>query len=62
MAQIQHSFSKNDGYYTPAYEVYPIMKFLNLGTAIWCPPQYEGKSASKRNSCVVGDTMMAVFL
>ena len=37
MAQIQHSFSTNDEYYTPAYAVYPILKYLNFGTTIWCP-------------------------
>ncbi|MBD5456928.1 MAG: sugar-phospahte nucleotidyltransferase [Lachnospiraceae bacterium] len=37
MAQIQHSFSTNDEYYTPAYAVIPILKYLKSGTTIWCP-------------------------
>ena len=37
MAQIQHSFSRNDEYYTPAYAVIPILKYLKLGATIWCP-------------------------
>lgn len=37
MAQIQHSFSRNDEYYTPAYAVRPIINYLKPGTVIWCP-------------------------
>ena len=37
MAQIQHSFSRNDEYYTPAYAVIPILKYLKSGATIWCP-------------------------
>ena len=37
MAQIQHSLSRNDEYYTPAYAVIPILKYLKLGATIWCP-------------------------
>ncbi len=37
MAQIQYQFSKRDEYFTPSYAVYPIMKRLQPGTAIWCP-------------------------
>lgn len=37
MAQIQHSFSRNDEYYTPAYAVRPILNYLKPGTVIWCP-------------------------
>ena len=37
MAQIQYKFNKNDEYYTPAYAVYPIMKYLKKKSTIWCP-------------------------
>ena len=37
MAQIQYKFNKNDEYYTPAYAVYPIAKYLKQGSTIWCP-------------------------
>ena len=37
MTQIQHSFSRNDEYYTPAYAVIPILKYLKSGATIWCP-------------------------
>ena len=37
MAQIQHSFSRNDEYYTPAYAVIPILQYLKSGATIWCP-------------------------
>ena len=37
MAQIQYKFNKNDEYYTPAYAVYPIAKYLKEGSTIWCP-------------------------
>lgn len=37
MGQIQYSFNKNDEYYTPAYAIYPIIKFLKPGSIIWCP-------------------------
>lgn len=37
MAQIQYQFSKRDEYFTPSYAVYPIMKRLRPGAAIWCP-------------------------
>ena len=37
MAQIQHSFSRNDEYYTPAYAVYPVINYLKPASTIWCP-------------------------
>lgn len=37
MAQIQYRFQKNDEYFTPANAVYPIMKRLKAGAAVWCP-------------------------
>ena len=37
MAQIQYKFNKNDEYYTPAYAVYPIAKYLKEGSTVWCP-------------------------
>ena len=37
MAQIQYKFNKNDEYYTPAYAVYPIIKYLKPHSTIWCP-------------------------
>lgn len=37
MSQIQYQFNKNDEYYTPAYAVYPIMKWLKPNSTIWCP-------------------------
>lgn len=37
MAQIQYSFNKNDEYYTPAYAVEPITKYLTPGSTVWCP-------------------------
>ena len=37
MNQIQFQFHKNDEYFTPAYAVYPIMKRLKTGAAVWCP-------------------------
>ena len=37
MSQIQYKFNKNDEYYTPAYAVYPILKFLKPYSTIWCP-------------------------
>ena len=29
--------SRNDEYYTPACAIYPIMKYLERGSVIWCP-------------------------
>lgn len=29
--------SKNDEYYTPAYAVQPIIKYLKRGSTVWCP-------------------------
>lgn len=37
MATMQYKFNKNDEYYTPAYAVYPIAKYLKEGSIIWCP-------------------------
>lgn len=37
MAQIQFQFQKRDEYFTPEYAVYPIMKRLKPGAAVWCP-------------------------
>ena len=37
MSQMQYKFNKNDEYYTPAYAVYPIAKYLKEGSTIWCP-------------------------
>ena len=37
MSQIQYKFNKNDEYYTPAYAVYPIIKYLKPNSTIWCP-------------------------
>ena len=37
MAQIQYKFNKNDEYYTPSYAVYPIVKYLEPNSTIWCP-------------------------
>lgn len=37
MAQLQYKFNKNDEYYTPAYAVTPIIKYLKEGSTIWCP-------------------------
>ena len=37
MAQIQYKFNKNDEYYTPAYAVEPIIKYLTPNSTIWCP-------------------------
>ena len=37
MAQIQHSFNRNDEYYTPAYAVYPIINYLKPDASVWCP-------------------------
>lgn len=37
MAQLQYKFNKNDEYYTPAYAVYPIIKYLKPNSVIWCP-------------------------
>lgn len=37
MAQIQHSFSQNDEYYTPACAVYLIISYLKPEAAVWCP-------------------------
>ena len=37
MTQIQYKFNKNDEYYTPAYAVYPIIKYLKPNSIIWCP-------------------------
>ena len=37
MSQIQYKFNKNDEYFTPAYAVYPIMKYLKPNSTIWCP-------------------------
>lgn len=37
MAQIRRHFQKNDEYLTPAYAVYPIIKRLKAGSAVWCP-------------------------
>lgn len=37
MGQIQYKFNKNDEYYTPKYAVYPILKYLNPNSIIWCP-------------------------
>ena len=35
--QIQYSFNKNDEYYTPAYAVKPLLKYLKPNSKIWCP-------------------------
>lgn len=37
MSQLQYKFNKNDEYYTPAYAVYPIVKYLKPHSIIWCP-------------------------
>lgn len=37
MPQIAYTFSKNDEWYTPAYAVYPIIRFLKPNSVIWCP-------------------------
>lgn len=37
MGQIQYKFNKNDEYYTPAYAVYPIIKYIKPNSVIWCP-------------------------
>ena len=37
IAQLQYKFNKNDEYYTPAYAVEPIAKYLKEGSTIWCP-------------------------
>lgn len=37
MAQIQYKFNKNDEYFTPAYAVQPIVKYLIPNSTIWCP-------------------------
>ena len=37
MGTMQYKFNKNDEYYTPAYAVYPIAKYLKEGSTIWCP-------------------------
>lgn len=37
MSQIQYKFNKNDEYYTPSYAVYPILKYLEPKSTIWCP-------------------------
>lgn len=37
MAQLQYKFNKNDEYYTPAYAVLPIEKYLKRKSTIWCP-------------------------
>ena len=37
MKQFQYRFNKNDEYFTPEYAVYPIMKRLKPGAAVWCP-------------------------
>ena len=37
MAQIQYKFNKNDEYYTPAYAVKPLLKYLPPHSNIWCP-------------------------
>jgi len=35
--QIQYTFNKNDEYYTPAYAVRPILKYLKPNAKIWYP-------------------------
>lgn len=47
MAQIQFSFNKNDEYYTPAYAVYPILKYLKPESVIWCPFDTEDSNFVK---------------
>ena len=37
IAQLQYKFNKNDEYYTPAYAVYSIIKYLKPNSTIWCP-------------------------
>lgn len=37
MSQIQYKFNKNDEYYTPAYAVKPLLKYLPQHSNIWCP-------------------------
>lgn len=37
MSQIQYKFNKNDEYYTPAYAVKPLLKYLLPHSNIWCP-------------------------
>lgn len=47
MSQIQYKFNKNDEYNTPAYAVYPIMKYLKNGSTIWCPFDEESSNYVK---------------
>lgn len=37
MPQKECKYSKNDEWYTPAYAVYPIVKYLKPNSVIWCP-------------------------
>ena len=37
MAQMQHSFRRNDEYYTPAYAICTNMNYLKPGAVIWYP-------------------------
>ena len=37
IAQLQYKFNKNDEYYTPAYAIEPIVKYIKTGSTIWCP-------------------------
>lgn len=37
MVQHQWQFQKNDEYYTPPCAVYPVMRRLRKGAAVWCP-------------------------
>ncbi|MFR3947112.1 MAG: hypothetical protein ACLTZM_08445 [Ruminococcus sp.] len=37
MAQMRCHFQKNDEYTTSAYAVYPIIKRIKAGSAVWCP-------------------------
>ena len=37
MSTVYYKYNKNDEYYTPAYAVYPIIKYIKKGSTIWCP-------------------------
>ena len=36
-SKVLYSIGKNDECYTPAYAVYPIIKYLDKSKVIWCP-------------------------
>lgn len=47
-SKVLYSTGKNDEWKTPAYAVYPVIKYIPKGSVIWCPFDLEDKSEYAR--------------